>query len=111
MTAPSKKKMKPMAKIPMAKMAATDKGSIHHIEIHPAKNSTGGMGFRTMVHRNRPAAAQKMTDAGHYVSPPEPEETVHEDPQDMLDHLAKSYGVPNDPDSGDEGDENEQEAA
>jgi len=89
---------------PLSHLKKTDKGSIHHVEIHPAKNSKGGQAFRTLIQRNRPAAQQAAMDkGGPYVPSPEPEETLHEDGQDMLDHVGRTYGVK----AEDDGDEDE----
>jgi len=97
------KKLKSLKSLASLKNSA--KGSIDHVSIHPAKNSQGGQGFITHIHRNRPAAAQaSMEKGGPYVQPPEPEETVHEDGNDMLSHVANTYGIKpeNDGDADDE---------
>ena len=33
---------------------------------------------------------------------PEPEQTIHEDPQDAMDHAARQFGIPQEPDEDDE---------
>lgn len=80
-------------KKPLARMRATDKGTIHHVEIHPAKNSDGSLGLITRIHRNRPASHDAAMAQGNYMPPPEPEETIHEDPQDGMQHAANALGV------------------
>ena len=70
------------------------RGTIHHMEIHPAQNSAGGKAFITSLHRNPPEAAQQAMDAGGaYAWPPEPEQVPHEDGQDMLQHVGNTFGV------------------
>lgn len=90
-------------------MKNTAKGTIHHMEIHPAKNSSGGQAFMTTVHRNRPAAVQAKMDAGgSYMPSPEPEQTLHEDGQDMIDHVHNTFGIkPEDDGDGDDDSEGE----
>lgn len=90
---------------PISHLKDKSRGAIHHIEIHPAKNSSGGMGFITHVHRNRPPAQEAAMQAGGpYMSPPEPEQTVHEDGQDMMDHVGGQLGVqPEGPEPADDG--------
>ncbi len=80
---------------PLSHLADKNRGAVHHIEIHPARNSSGGMGFITRIHRNRPPAAEAaMQSGGPYTPSPEPQETVHEDGGDMMDHVGKQLGVP-----------------
>ena len=89
---------------PISHLKDKSKGSVNHVEIHPARNSSGGMGFITRIHRNRPPAQEAaMQSGGPYMPPPEPTETVHEDGGDMLEHVGKHLGVqPEAADSGDE---------
>jgi hypothetical protein len=72
----------------LARMKDASKGTIHHIEIHPALNAKGGPAFVTRVHRNRPAAQQAAMDkGGPYMAEPQPEEYAHEDQPGMVDHV------------------------
>jgi hypothetical protein len=82
----------------------TAKGTIHHMEITPAKNSHGGQAFISRIHRNRPADVQAKMDAGGpYTPSPEPEETLHDDGQDMVDHVHNTFGIkPEDDGDGDD---------
>jgi hypothetical protein len=93
MKAPSKAKTKPLSRL-----KNTSKGKIHHVEIHPAKNSDGSLGLITRIHRHPPQQAP----GAPYQQPPEPEETIHEDPQDGMDHVGQALGVPQEPDEDDE---------
>jgi len=78
---------------PLARMKDASKGSLHHIEIHPARNSKGGPAFITSVHRNRPAAQQAAMDAGGpYQEAPKPEQFAHEDQPGMVDHVDRLTG-------------------
>lgn len=80
---------------PLARLKNTSKGSIHHVEIHPAKNSDGSLGLITRIHRNRPPAQEAaMAQGGPYQPQPDPEETIHEDPQDGMQHVGQALGVP-----------------
>ncbi len=89
------KKMKPLSAL-----RNKSKGAVHHVEIHPATNSRGGQAFLTKTVRHPPKG---HTNPGMgYAPPPEPEETVHEDGQDMMDHVGRTFGVQND--DGDEDD-------
>lgn len=75
------------------------RGSIHHMEIHPAQNSAGGKAFITTLHRNPPAAAmQAQAQGGPYAQPPEPEQVPHETGGDMLNHVGNTFGVKPEPD-------------
>jgi hypothetical protein len=88
------KKMMPKMK-PLSMLKSKAKGSVHHVELHPAQHSDGSQAFTTMVHRNRLPAAQSAMDAGGpYTPTPEPEETQHPDYPDAMNHIAKAFGVP-----------------
>ena len=97
---------KPAAKLkPLGKLKNSAKGPIHHIEIYPAKNSDGSPGVTTKVHRSHPPEVEKeMAESGRFMPDPKPDETIHEDGQDMLGHVARSYGIKQEPD-GDEADD------
>jgi hypothetical protein len=85
---------------PLSSMRDPSKGSVSHVVITPAKNSRGGLGLITHVHRNRPAAQEAaMAAGGPYQPHPEPEQQIHEDPQDAMDHAANVLGVPQEPDN------------
>lgn len=88
---------------PLSRLRDKAKGKIHHIEIHPAKNSRGGQAYITKTYRH-PAGEDKP---GQYRPMPEPEETPHEDGEDMIDHVRRSYGVKPEMDDEEEGDEEE----
>jgi hypothetical protein len=101
-------KKKPAAKT-LAVLKNSAKGPIHHIEIHPAKNGHGQQAFITKVYRNHPKPVEDAAmKQGKYLPEPQPEQAVHEDGNDMLDHVAGAYGIPQD--QG-EPDGDEQEAA
>jgi hypothetical protein len=104
------KKAAPPKTKPLAGLRNTAKGEIHHMEIHPAKNSAGGQAFITRTFRKPAPAEQAAADkAGRYL--PDFREdgngTPHEDGQDMLDHVAKSYGIK--PGAGDDDDMDDDE--
>ena len=93
-------------KVKLSRLKNTAKGPIHHIEIRPAKNAAGKRAFVTMIHREHPPAVQAAADKnGKFLPPPTPEETLHDDGNDMLDHVANSYGIQREPDEDDEGGE------
>jgi hypothetical protein len=100
---------------PLSRLKNSAKGEIHHVEIHPAKNSRGGRAFLTKTFRKPTASAQAQADkAGKYM--PESSldnETVHEDGADMLAHVGNTYGVkpPADDGDGDEDTEDQDEQA
>lgn len=95
---------------PLSHLRDSSKGSIHHVEIHPAKNSAGKAAFITRIHRNRPKADEDaMAKGGPYIPEPKPEETVHEDGQDMLDHVANTYGIKQDADEDGDADDGDEE--
>ncbi len=95
---------------PLSHLKDKSKGSIHHMEIHPALNSKGKLAFTTRIHRNRPSAAQAKMDAGgNYTPEPPPEETVHEQPEDMMNHVGKTFGVKPQAEEPDEDDQDEEE--
>lgn len=101
---------KPASKTkPLAGMKNTGKGKIDHVRIYPAKNADGEQAFITHIHRHHPAAVEGTDrDAkGNYLPSPEPEQTVHDDGNDMLDHVANTYGIKpdNDADEGEDEDE------
>ena len=87
---------RPNAK-PLSRLKNTSKGSIHHLEIHPAKNSRGGQAFITSIHRNPPPS-----QPGQFTPSQPPEETPHEDGQDMLDHVGSTFGIKPEDDGSDE---------
>lgn len=78
---------------PLSHLRDKTKGPVHHITIHPARNSSGGQGFITRVHRDHPTAMKGMQGGGPFLPLPEPQETVHEDGQDMLQHVGGQLGV------------------
>ena len=82
---------------PLSLLRNSAKGTIHHLEITPAKNSRGGQGFITRIHRH-PPVGQKPGPLG-YVPPPPPEDVPHEDGKDMLAHAGRAFGIK--PDDGD----------
>ena len=91
---------------PLSRLRNGAKGKIRHVEIHPGKNSDGSQAFRTVIHREHPPEMQKqMEDAGRYMPDPPPDETLHEDGQDMLDHVARACNIKR----GAGGDEDESE--
>ncbi len=100
------KKAAPKTK-PLASLRSKSKGEVDHVRIYPAKNSAGKLAFRTEVHRKHPAAAEEeMRKTGRYMPDPKPDETVHEDGEDMLDHVGRTYGIQHSPD-GDEDEDDE----
>ena len=97
---------------PLAKLRNSAKGAIDHLEIRPAKNSRGGKGFITRIHRHpAPAAVAAMAKGGPYTPPPPPEEVPHEDGQDMLDHVGRTFGVKPDDGDGADAEPDDDEAA
>jgi hypothetical protein len=94
------KKMKPLAR-----MANSSKGPLHHIEIHPAQNSAGKQAFLTRMFRKPTPEAQAAADKmGKYLpeSTQDGPDTAHEDGQDMVDHVGRMAGVQ--PQSDEDGD-------
>lgn len=87
---------------PLSRLRDKSKGAIHHMEIHPATNSKGGRAFLTKTIRH-PPKGKTGPGMGYYGPPADPEETVHEDGQDMVDHVGRTFGVQPD-DDGDEDD-------
>jgi hypothetical protein len=93
---------------PLARLRNTAKGEIHHMEIHPAKNSAGGQGFITRTFRKPSASEQAAADQAGRFLPDFKEDgngTPHEDGADMLGHLANSYGIKPAPDDADDADD------
>ncbi|MGD0013106.1 MAG: hypothetical protein ABSD56_01585 [Bryobacteraceae bacterium] len=91
---------------PLSRLKNSAKGKIHHIEIHPAKTSGSQQGFITRIHREAsPQAQAKMQAGGNYMPPPEPDETIHEDGQDMIDHVKRHLGIPDEQPDQDEDEE------
>lgn len=82
----------------LSRLRDKSKGALHTMQIHPAVNSKGGLGFVTRKLRHPP----KGPGMG-YMLPPAPEETVHEDSGNMVDHVGRSFGVrPDDDGDADE---------
>lgn len=79
------------------------KGPVHSMHIHPATNSKGGLGFVTTKLRH-PPKGQAGPGMG-FVGPPPPEEAVHEDNKDMVNHVGRTFGVPDDGDQDDDEDD------
>ncbi len=100
MAKPSKSKLKPLSS-----MRDKKRGTLDHISIHPARNADGSQGYITRVHRNRSEEdekAMRKPGAG-YIPSPEPEETIHEDGVDMVDHVKRHLGIKDEePEEGDE---------
>lgn len=74
----------------LSRLRDKSKGSVHTVQIHPATNSKGGLGFVTTKLRH--PAKGKSPGIG-YAAPPAPEEAVHESQPDMVDHVGRSFGV------------------
>ncbi len=97
-------------KKPLSRLKNTSKGPIHHVEIHPAKNSRGGRAFITRIYRKPTPAAQAAADKlGRYLPDqtldPSQDEHVHDDGQEMLGHVAKLHGIAPANDDGDADDD------
>ena len=91
---------------PLSALKNKLKGPLHHVEIHPAKNSDGSQAFLSQIHRGRTPQAQAAMDAGGpYTPAPPPEETQHPDGQDMMQHVGKALGVKMPPPEPDEDDQ------
>lgn len=82
-------------------MRDKSKGAVHTMQIHPATNSKGGLGFVTTKFRHPPKG--KTAGMG-FAAPPAPEESVHESAPEMVDHVGRSFGV-----AADDGDEDEED--
>lgn len=106
MKMPMKKMMMPKMKS-LGAMKNRMKGEVRHAEIHPAKNSDGSRAYLSMIHRERPPAAQAAMDAGGpYTATPPPEETQHPNYPDAMNHVGKAFGEPPMPAAGEpDGDE------
>lgn len=92
----------------LGSMRHSGKGPLHHIEIHPAKNSSGGTAFTTKVFRGRTPEQEKQNATGRGYVPEVSEdrdaETVHDDGVDMVDHVKGLTGV-KDEDPEEDGDD------
>ena len=90
---------------PLSRLKNSAKGNIHRLVILPAKTSGRGQGFITQIHREAsPQALAQAQAKGNYAPPPEPEETIHQDGQDMIDHVKRHLGI-----ADEEPDEDEEE--
>ena len=81
----------------------TKRGKIRHMTIEPMKTGSGGQGFVSRTHFNRhPTQEAKMQAGGPYTPEPDPEEVMHPDGQDMVDHVKSKFGIKDDDGDQDE---------